>query len=181
MKKFIFFAVIILTISILPLMLNADSLSNNEKARQELIAAAMDNGKVCDIFYFANNQKDSNQFLNITGLSGYVSPKELANQGGKYILQKLMTYKESCDLNYEDGISYDIDPDRVVWVIRTHFDQTNNLYNFEGITIRDVTVSSIWDAETGDAISVTIQSDDQSFKNAIAQRSPANIAKPSDN
>jgi hypothetical protein len=172
MKKFVFVIIIVLTICIIPFMLSAGALSAGEKKDLELTAAAADNGNTCAVFYVANNQLDSSRFLRVTELSGYVSPADLADIGGKYILQKLMTYKDCCDLGLTDGISYDVDPNRMVWVIQTYYDETDNMFNFEGSNIRNVTATSIWDAETGDAMSMMIQSDDPSFKDAIAKSRP---------
>ena len=112
--------------------------------------------KLAEIHYKANKSKDEKSFKKVTDLSGYISDDVISTKGGKYTLKKLMTYKEYCDLGIDSAIYPDIDAERMVWVLSSKFDKTQYI---EGAPIEKATVTTLYDAETGEQLCITINSD----------------------
>ncbi len=79
--------------------------------------------KVDDIRLKDNKQKSPAKFKKVEELPGFVPDAELSKRGAKYILKKLMTYEECFDQGYIDGFRYDVDPNRMVWVICAKYDK----------------------------------------------------------
>lgn len=108
-----------------------------------------------EIVYKAN--KCLNKYKNFDEIPGYVSDIDLSSKGGTYIQKQLITYKEYFDLGIDDLFRNDIDPNRMVWVFRSKFNKTHYI---EGNPIEKAIVTTVFDAETGDPISLVVTSDD---------------------
>jgi hypothetical protein len=162
MKKAFLYTAIIVTFCIFSVSVNADNFSPYNKAKQDMSSFSQtgpDNKKVTvsDVIYKANKNKNQSAFKKVTDIDGYIPDTKLLESGGKYTLQKLMTYQEYFDLGIDDGFRNDIDPNRMVWVLTSKFTQPHNI---NGKMIQKAIVTTVYDAETGDPITLVVKSDD---------------------
>ncbi|MVO99722.1 hypothetical protein [Paenibacillus lutrae] len=113
--------------------------------------------KYVEKFYKKNDQLlTASKMKKVEELSGYLDEEKLAKKGGKYIRKEMMTYKEYINLGVDDSYMHDVDPDRLVWVISTKFNKTHYV---DGNPVEKANVTSLFDAETGEFLSVTVTSD----------------------
>jgi hypothetical protein len=103
-----------------------------------------------DNYYYQKNSSNA-KYKKPEELSGYISENDLERKGGKYIRKVKMTYKEYINLGIEDGLRYDIDPERMVWVFTSRF---SGQHEVGDRLIDKGEVTSVYDAETGDFLSV---------------------------
>lgn len=120
-----------------------------------------------EIVYQANKDKDPINFKKPEDIKGYVSDEDLAKKGGKYLLEKQMTYREYFNLGIGSSIRHDIDPDRMVLVFTSQFDKTHYI---EGKPIEKAIVTTVYDAETGEPLSMTVKSEDPNGLDAIKKQ-----------
>jgi len=170
MKKIMLLIPFILVFCFYSFSTSASHFSTYEQTIQDLlIQAAREDIVVSDVYYKANKDKDPSTFVKLADIKGYKTDDVLAESGGKYTLEKMMTYKEYIDLCIDPGVSYDIDPDRMVWVITSEFSEPHNI---NGIMVQNAVVTTAWDAETGAAISLTVNTTDKNFSNEILKTRP---------
>lgn len=118
------------------------------------------------ITYHANKDK-ATQMKAVEEIKGFATDAELAKKGGKYAKKQLMTYREYIDTEKPDAFRPDIDPDRMIWLINSKFTKT---FEIEGNTVEKANVTTIYDAETGELLGLTVTSDDPNgFKAATRQ------------
>ncbi|MBL0388560.1 hypothetical protein JJB07_18305 [Tumebacillus sp. ITR2] len=104
--------------------------------------------------YKANNSKKT--LKKVEELPGYVDDQEIEGKSGKNLKKSLMTYKEYINLGIDPAFRHDIDADRMVWVLQTKFTKTTNI---NGVDIVNPLVTTVYDAETGDQIAMTVSTD----------------------
>lgn len=109
--------------------------------------------KYSDIKYSANTEK---KILPLDQIQGYISDEDLGKKGAKYSIKKVMTYEEAYNSGYEEAIRHDIDPNRLVWVLRSNFNKTHVI---NGSAVEKAIVTTIYDAETGEFLGISVKSD----------------------
>jgi hypothetical protein len=122
-----------------------DNIMNAYKAHQQAIGESS-----VDHYDYPDNSTNA-VFKKPEQLSGYVPDKDLAKNGGKYVRKSLMTYKQYVNLGLENGVRHDIDPERMIWVFTSRF---SGKHEFGEATVDNGEVTSAYDAETGDMLSV---------------------------
>ncbi|WP_159888008.1 hypothetical protein [Paenibacillus puerhi] len=100
-------------------------------------------------------------------IEGFVPEVELTKKGGKYTKKSLMTYQEYIDSETLDGIRHDIHPERMVWVFTAKFDKTQYI---EGKPVEKANITTLYDAETGEFLSITVTSDDPNGLKELTKR-----------
>lgn len=169
MKKISVLIPFILAFSFYSFFTSANTLLYENTKQDLLMQAAQENIVVCDVYYKANKEKDPSLFAKLSDIEGEKTHDALAESGGKYTLEKMMTYEEYINLGIDDGVSYNIDPDRMVWVITSEFSEPHNI---NGMMVQNAVVTTVWDAESGDSISLIVHSDDKNFSNELSKTRP---------
>ncbi|RAP76099.1 hypothetical protein [Paenibacillus montanisoli] len=103
--------------------------------------------KVDEIRLKANKNKAPESFKNVESMQGIVPESKLDN--AHYKLKKLMTYEESFNQGYTDQLIFEIDGDRMVYVVQV---KSNKDINFDGRLVKCPLITTIYDAETGETI-----------------------------
>jgi hypothetical protein len=160
MKRVAFTIIIVLCVCILSLTASADFLPPSDLAKymqESLDDASKTNSEPLAYYYKANKEMNISEFKTLDEIKGPRTDSEIAKDDGKYTLEKLMTYQEYVNMKISNGISCDIDPDRMVWVIISEFSGPHNVM---GHIIQNAIITTVWDAETGDALSIHVHSDE---------------------
>ncbi len=124
--------------------------------------------KPCEITYPANSEKEFREFLPLEEIKrlfegGRILPR------GQYSTQKLMTYKEYIDSGISSQFDYSIAGNRMVWLL---IYKCSEPFNFDGVLIDDIVLTTVMDAETGDGLMGNIRSSDPKFPEILAQNGP---------
>lgn len=96
----------------------------------------------------ANKDKKKDEFKNVDDIQGVVPESKLKK--AHYKLKELMTYEEAYNQGYTDQLIYEIDPDRMVYVIQAKSEED---LEFDGRPIKKPEITTLYDAETGEKIS----------------------------
>lgn len=125
-----------------------------KQTKEEIKAENETTKKLDDIRLKGNKHKNVGEFKKVEELPGFVPDKKLEN--AEYKTKTLMTYEDSYNQGYTDQIIYEIDPNRMIYVIQL---QSYEELDYEGKKIKNPLITNIYDAETGEKISFIWQAD----------------------
>jgi hypothetical protein len=117
-----------------------------------------------NVDYHSNLSINKANLKKAEDLDGYVSDKELSKKGGKYTRKELTTYQQYIESGDDKNIRHDIANDRLLWVFTSKFEKTQL---FDGNPIKKASVTTVYDAETGNFLFVNVTSEDTKHKSEL--------------
>jgi hypothetical protein len=107
--------------------------------------------QLAPIVYPANQSIDRRKLKQVRDLQGSFSDVELAEKGGYFTIKQIMTYRQYVNFGPSRGVRWDVDPDRLVWMIQARFPKSTD---GNGNTVHNKVSTTLYDAQTGDMLEV---------------------------